>query len=364
MIRALVVQRYLYREILGTLAGVLAVLLLIFTSKHFVRYLSDAAAGLLPTSLILEILVYFILSSLVYMLPFALYISVLLALGRMYQDNEVTAMEACGIGLPEILRGVVGFAAVFSLSVAVLSLWIAPVAEQQQLRIRSQAESESEFGLIAAGRFHPILEGRGVFYAEEVSDDRRVMRNVFVQVQGGEKLDVFSAETGSMTLDRNTGDQYVILHDGYRYEWLPGGQGYRIHQYETSGVRIFRRDADTESASRGAKPTIALLQSDNSADAAELQWRISMPLSAVLLAILGGLLSRTSPRQGRFAKLLMALLAYAVYFNLMTVSQSWLKKGFIPEFVGMWWVHLAMAALVAALLTRRFRVRPRPAAVS
>ncbi len=355
------VNRYLSKEILGTLAGVLVVLLLIFTSKHFVRYLSEAAAGMLPTGLIFKILFFYIISSLIFMLPFALYISVLVALGRMYQDSEITAMEACGIGMPRITGKVASFALVFAALVAAMSMWVSPWAERQQNLIRVQARAESEVGLISAGRFHPILNGKGVFYAEQISDDQVAMKNIFIQVQGDEKLDVFSAASGSLTVDRATGDRFVVLRDGYRYEWLPGNAGYRIYKYKESGVRVFQPEAETGGDSRAAMSMGQLLHSSDPRDAAELQWRISMPISAILLALLGVALSRTNPRSGRFAKLLVALILYALYFNMMTVSQSWLEKGMISPVAGLWWVHLLLAALIAVILARQFGVKWRPA---
>lgn len=349
----LVVTRYLFREIAGTLVGVLFVLLLIFASKHFVRYLSDAAAGLLPTSLVLQILAYFLLSSLIFILPFAFYITVLIALGRLYQDNEITAMEACGVGIPRIMRSVAGFALLFAAGVAALSLWIAPWAESQQYAIRDQARAQSQLALVAEGRFHDILGGRGVFYVEELSDDKRRMTNVFVQIENEDKVDVFSARSGFLEVYPITGHRYVVLQDGYRYERLPDGR-FRIHRYEEGGVRVLEPEISRSGTPHPAKPTTALLDSDERRDQAEFQWRLSMPLSAVLLGILAVLLSRTSPRQGRFAKLFVALVIYAVYFNLMTLSESWIEKGELPAAIGMWWTHLVIVALIIWLMGRQF----------
>ncbi len=335
----MIIKRYLLKEISISTASVIGVLLIIFASKHFVRYMSDAAAGELPTYLIIKLLSLFTLASLVLMVPLALYIGVLISLGRMYKDSEMTAMHACGFGVPQVLHTVLLLALVLATLVGGISLWIAPWAEQQQYAIRDQAAVEAEFSFLEAGRFHEIRDGKGVFYIEHMSEDRRQMQNVFVFIEDEDKVDVFSARTGRHEVD-SSGYRYLILEDGFRYELLGANAGYRVHEYQESGIRITHMPIQAEVRPRVAWPTAALLEEDDLASQAEFQWRVAMPVSVIMVGLLSVLLSRSHHRQGRFGQLFFALLIYIAYIYLLMLSRTWIKHAVLPPNLGMWWVHV------------------------
>ncbi len=349
----MVIDRYLIREIGSALLAVLGVLLLIFMSKHFVRYMSDAAAGELPAYLIAQLLGLFTLAYLPLLIPFALFIAVLIAMGRLYKDSEMTALAACGIGIPRILQTALGLGLVTAVLVGVMSFWLAPWAERMQYELRDRAAMESEFSFLAPGRFHPVRGGGGVFYLENMSQDKRQMREVFVFLQDERGEAVFSAARAHQYLDPDSGSRYLVLEDGYRFERLAGEQGFRFYQYAASGVRVEPRLPDAAQRPRIAWPGSRLLEQGDAASWAELHWRIAMPVSALLLVLLAVLLSRTDPRQGRFGKLFLALLVYIAYFYLLTLGRAWLKDGLIPLSLGLWWAHGLALALVVILLGRQ-----------
>ena len=350
----MIIDRYLFKEIIYSLLAVLSVLLLIFVSKHFVRYMSDAAAGELPTYLIFQLLSLFTLSYLVMIVPFALYLAVIITFGRLYKDSEITAAEACGLGIPRIMQSTFYLSLILCAIVGTLSLWVAPWAEEQQYLIRDQAKSESEFGFIAAGRFHEIRKGNGVFYVESFSDDNKTMHNVFVQLQNGDKMDVFSAPSGYMELDKETGAQFIVLKNGYRYEELPDNEGYRLHEYESSGVKIAHQTVVSNVQKIIAQSTSLLMENGSNEAKAEIHWRLAMPISCVLLTLMAVLLSHTNPRQGRFSKLFVALVAYIAYVYLLMLTKNWLKNGDIPMELGMWWIHFLALLCVFYLAAKQF----------
>lgn len=398
----MIIDRYLFKEIIVSLVSVVTVLLLIFSSKHFVRYMSDAAAGELPTSMIFQLLSLFTLSYLVLIVPFAIYLSVIITLGRLYKDNEITAAEACGLGLPRIIQSIFYLSLFLSLIVGILSLWVAPWAEAEQYNIRDQARAESEFGFIAPGRFHEIRDGRGVFYIEDIDDDTGEMSKVFVYLQEDGKTDVFSSLTGYMELDEDSGSHFIMLENGFRFEVLASNniddevenkekaennindgiaekekakekktnkekvergkleknkvevEGYRLHDYQKSGIRITQQVVSSGNVKIIERSTASLIGDDSPEAQAELHWRIAMPVSCVLLTIMAVLLSKTNPRQGRFGKLFVALLAYIAYVYVLMLTRSGLKNGDIPLALGMWWVHVLAVIFIVILMGNQF----------
>ncbi len=345
----MIIERYIRRELGRTLGAVLAVLALIYASNRFVRFLAEAAAGKLASDAILELLALKAVGHVVLLMPLALFLAVLLALGRLYRDSEVVAMSAGGVGLRRILLGVGWFSLLFAAIAALLSLYVAPELAALQDSVRKRAEKEAVVAAVLPGRFRPIGGGR-VLYVEAVDRDSGLFRNVFVEVAGAAGgREVLVARRAYRREEGARGAGYMLLEDGYRYRGEPGEAGFVITRFERHAVRI---DEGTEGGLRKAEsvPTVVLLASGEPRDAAELQWRISLPLAALLLGLMAVPLARTTPHQGRYARLLTALLIYFIYNNALGVARKLVERGDLAPGIGLWPVHLLVVVGIAALL--------------
>ena len=349
----MIIDRYLIKETIISWLSVLLVLLLIFCSKHFVRYMSDAAAGELPTSMIIQLLSLFTLSYLVLIIPFAFYLAIVITLGRLYKENEITAAEACGIGIPRITKSIFYLSLTLAILVAGLSLWVAPWAEYKQYEIRNEAKSEAEFAFIAPGRFHEIRGGRGVFYVESIASGSGIMRNIFVQLQEQNRTDVFTAPAGSLRKNEATGDYFLVLKQGFRYEQLENGE-HRRYKYAESGIRIYQSSRTLGTDKIIAQPTLKLFSMEGKESIAELQWRFSMPIACVMLGLIAVLLSRTGPREGRFGKLFVSLIVFIVYIYALMLNKNGVARGDIPIYLGTWWVHILAGFYIYYLARQQF----------
>jgi lipopolysaccharide export system permease protein len=161
---------------------------------------------------------------------------------------------------------------------------------------------------------------------------------------------VISADSAYRMTDSDSGDDYLVFVDGYRYEGKPGDVDYRIMKFDQLGVRIEFPGKSTPSSKRSAIPTAELLESTDIKEIVELQWRLSVPLSVMVLVFLAVPLSRMSPRKGRYGGLVLPVLVFIIYFNLMGTAKAWVEQGAIPPVIGIWWVHLLPVALAVVLL--------------
>lgn len=348
-----IINRYLIKEVLYTLFAVAPVLLLIFLSSRFVQYLADAASGKFPVDIVFGLLGLKSISVFPLVLPLVFFLSIVLALGRLYKDSEMTALAACGIGPLQILRIILPAALGVAVLVAFLSLLAGPWAQGQSNQVKERGEKGMEISTIVAGRFKESSRGDHIFYAEKISTDARLMDDVFIQSRQHGKLNILSSENANKYIDKKTGDQFLLLENGTRYELSPDHTDYSITRYEKYFVRFHQEELLPVDDKREARTTSALLNSGSIKDIAELQWRISMPISALVLALLGVLLARTTPRQGRYAKLFVAILVYIIYNNMMGVARSWIDSGVISPLLGMWWVHALMVLAIAGLYVRQ-----------
>ncbi|MEM7407164.1 MAG: LPS export ABC transporter permease LptF [Pseudomonadota bacterium] len=366
--RKYIIERYVAREALLNFLAVISVLLLIYVSNRFIRFLAEAAAGDIDSQVILELLVLKLTANSVLLLPLALYVGVLLALGRLYRDSEVVAMHAGGIGFTTLLRAIGALAVVFAGLTAILSLYVAPAAAERADSLTSEARSDSEMTGLYPGRFKEFSDGDQIIYAEDVAVGQNRMETVFVQVRRDNALDLVFARTAHQFLDSTTGDRFMVLESGYRYEGHPGAPNFVIHEFKTHGVRIRKREVSEEYRPLEVLSLTELLASDTYTHLAELQWRLSVPISAFVLALLAVPLSRTSSREGKYGKLFVAVLIYFIYTNLMSISQKAVERGELTPLVGVWPVHVLMLLVVLCMVfvasggwsRLRARMRRRP----
>jgi lipopolysaccharide export system permease protein len=349
-VRRFIIERYIIREALANFFAVVAVLLLIYLSNRFVRYLAEAAAGELDSGVILELLLLKLTANSVILLPLSMYLGILLALGRFHRDNEIIALQAGGVGNRHLVRAVVSLSLVFAMGVGAMSMWVAPLAADNVAELTRKARNDSDVTGLYPGRFKEFGGGDHIIYVREVSASRAELTDVFVQMRRDDGLDIVYAKTGRQFIESRTGDRFMVLSDGHRYEGSPGSADFVVHAFETHGVRIKKKVGEAAERQLESMSMGELLDGGSHTHFAELQWRISMPLAAVLLAVLAVPLARTSPRSGKYGKLFTAVLVYFVYSNCLSIAQKAVERGELDPFIGVWPVHGIMAIAVAIVL--------------
>tara|TARA_Y100001951_G_scaffold39413_1_gene31161 strand:- start:475 stop:1605 length:1131 start_codon:yes stop_codon:yes gene_type:complete len=355
-VSGLIVFRYLSRELLITMSAVSAVLLVIIMSGRFIKYLAQAAQGVLDPGVLLLIMGFRLPGFLQLILPLGLFLGILLAYGRLYLESEMTVLSATGMSQRRLLVYSLAPAALVAALVGWLSLGLAPQGIAEVERILSQQDSLTEFDTLVPGRFQTLRGGSRVTYTRELSADRSELGGVFISEtnvsrQTGKEsgLSVLVAESGRQEIQPD-GSRYLILENGYRYDGNPGQADYRAIQYDTYGVLLPKPEVSMELSEREALPTLELLGSDNIRHRTELQWRFSLPLLVFVVTVLAVPLAKVNPRQGRFLKLLPAILLYMTYLALLIAVRGALDKGRIPMALGLWWVHGLFLAIGLLML--------------
>jgi lipopolysaccharide export system permease protein len=229
-----------------------------------------------------------------------------------------------------------------------------PQADGQAQLLRQSALKEAQFGKLDAGRFEAFSGGDAVFYAERV-DAEGVLHNVFVQRESAGQIEVALADTATYSKAAPNGVHLVTLFNGRRYEGFPGRDDFRVIEFREHGIPISTPTDAAGTQDPDTKPTRDLLGSDAPSDIAQLQYRTSTPIMALVLTLVAVPLSRLRPRQGRYARVGFAIVVYVVYSNLLSAAKVWLEKGDLPPAVGVWWVHAAALALGLYLVMREAR---------
>lgn len=372
----MIISRYLLKEVFGALIAVTFVLLLVFICNQFVRYLSYAASGKVGAHILLQLLGLEIPNLLALLLPLGIYLGLIFTYGRLYADNEIRVMQASGFTTQQLFVITSGLAILVTMVVSILTLWVNPyVALEKDKLITQSIAAENLINNLMPGRFQVIntADTQRVVYVEKVTRNHKEAQNLFFAEQKAtNKADdnlniwsVLSAAKGYQTRDHANHDRFVVATDGFRYEGAPGHNNYKIIEFSKYAVRLPDHVNGLQHQLQEVIPTGVLWRNyQNQQNAAELQWRFSIPLSAFLLGILALPLSKTRPRQGRYAHLLPAILIYVVYINLLFVGRDWMMqdKTWVSA-LGLWWVHgllIMMIGFIACIQSGKIRFARMP----
>ncbi|MCU0538727.1 MAG: LPS export ABC transporter permease LptF [Desulfobacterales bacterium] len=358
----MILQRYIITEIIKPTAAILFVLIAIFASYTAVTYLAEAVVGALPPATVGLLILLKIGMALEVLLPTTFYLSVVIALGRLYKDSEMTAFASCGVGMGGVLKPVIALALPLALAAAGASLLIRPAAYEQIYRILDQAKNEFDISRLVSDHFLVMDSGRLVFFADRVGEGGEGADQVFIRLADGNQRQVITAGGMTQVQAERGGRRSLVFRDGTFHQFSSDGGGGRVTRFERAEYPLPVESPSGDRHRRKAVATERLLGSPRLEDIAELQWRLSTPLSTLLLAMLGVPLSRSDPRKGKYANLGLAVLIFAFYYQLFVIAKTWVEKGLVPPVMGIWWVPLLLALLAAVLLWKTGEVfwrRPR-----
>jgi lipopolysaccharide export system permease protein len=353
----LIFQRSLLREFANTGLAVFVILLAITVTTQLIRMLGWAAQGMIPTDGVLILLGLAALRYLPILLSLTLFISVLAALTRSYRDSEMVVWFASGRSLAAWLKPVLVYAIPFVLLIGLLSLALSPWAVRKAEEFRHQLDNRDDVAAISPGVFKESKHADRVYFVEKLTENLSMVANIFVHSKQNEKSGVMVAARGYAET-RPNGDRFLVLLNGRRYEGTPGSAEYKITEFERYAIRIETEEAAKYFPSSSSAPTRELLDERSPRNLGELVWRCGIPVSALLLSLLAVPMSFVNPRAGRSLNLILAVLLYMIYSNLLSISQSWVMQERLPPLVGGTLVHFGMLGLLVILLWRRISVVP------
>ncbi len=344
----LIIRDYVIKEVIRTFTGVFMVLFFIILSTQLLRSLSAVAEGKIALDFLFSLIFLKNVESLTLILPLTLFLAILLALSRLYKDSEMVALSTCGVGPGSLLKSILIVLCSFVFLEAGLSMVLAPWASSKMQYAEELFKAEADIELITPGQFNMIDNGLRVLYTEKMPEPTR-LENIFLHVEDGEKSSVMASDIADIVIDNKQGARYIVFQNGNRYDGIPGSLDYRIIKFKVYGVLLEGKGVSDIILDRSAVPSVELLNSDNLNYKAELQWRISQIFMMILLAMIAVPLSKTAPRQGRYAKMAVAILLYIVYSNLLVVAMNWVRKGVVDPLIGLWWVHVIFLLLFLIL---------------
>jgi lipopolysaccharide export system permease protein len=330
------------------------VLLLIISSSRFAHYLSKAVTGELDAQAVLVIIVNLFPAYLSTLLPLGGFLGVLLTLGKLSVDNELTVLFSNGVSQRQLVQIILVPLSILAMLVAVLSLWIAPQTSLTVEEILYQQSHTTEFDNVVAGRFQGNIE-RQVIYAQALSEDRQQLLNVFVfnRPQASAAPVLIKATSARQVFDETYQARYLLLKQGSRTEGEPGQLDYTVTNFEELAVRLYTQELEINITRGFTLPTLMLLGSNNADHRAQLYWRISLPLMTLIVSFIAIALGQVNPRKGRFTWLLPAILVYFIYLSALTSLRDDMSRAIANADIKIVLLHIVFLLLGLALLFGR-----------
>ena len=320
------VEHYIMRGTRRLVLIIVGFLIFIFASYSAQRYLTEAANGTLALDVVLDIVFYKVLIALEMLLPVGLYVSVGVTLGQMYTDSEITAISAAGGSPGRLYKAVLYLAIPLSIFVTLLSMYGRPWAYTQIYQLEQQSQS--------------------------VDQDNNRLTDALIYTSSANRTRIFRARSVDV-VDPSPEKPTVMLHNGTAY--LLDHQGRDDNEQIYRNLQLHLKPLDqSPNVKRKAKSVTELARSAFPADHAELQWRQSRGLTALLMALLAISLSRIKPRQGRFSTLLPLTLLFIAIFYGGDVCRTLVANGAIPLIPGLWLVPGLMLMGLLMLVARDF----------
>lgn len=333
----------------GSFLAVTGVLLAILLVYQGGAVLARAAELQYPSSVVLRLFAMGALQNVTLLLPFGLLLAVVLALGRLYSDNELFAAQACGLDFRRCQQVVLLVALPVVALAALITLLLAPRAAVAESALRAAALRSALSVPIQAGQFRSLGGGSTVVYARGVARDGE-LQDVFIKRGVGDTVEATVARRARMIVSPDGLSQTITLQEGERLEGAPGTGNWRIVRFARQSIPLVLPAAKPGSVRRSELSSASLLGSVQPGERAELQTRLGWPLMTLVVALLALPLGRLRPRQSRFARIWLAVLVFALYANLLQVAALWLERGVTPAWLGLWWVHALVAVVGGVLL--------------
>lgn len=361
----MIFQRALRRELVSTAGAVFTTLFTITITVMLIKILGQAAGGKVSSQDVVALIGFSALRYLSIILILTGFISVLVVVTRSYQDSEMVVWFASGLSLRRWIKPVLMFAMPILIVIALLSFFAAPWASRQSAEYRERFEKREDIARVAPGKFQESASADRVFFVEGTSGDATHVRNVFVNTNRNGRDSLVVAKEGTVVVDE-AGDKFLVMNQGRRYDNLTTPEDLRVTMFERYGVLVASESQTTlGTLSAASLPTAVLLANLNNFNAAELLWRGSQPLMGLLLMLLAIPLGFVNPRGGRSANLLIALLVFIIYSNMVSVFQTSVQQQRLTLAMGWWPLHLTAAILILLLFAWRLMINsPRhPAAM-
>ena len=347
------ITRYILSNLILVFFAIFFIISLLVFGNQFVLTAQEAIEYSIPIKELTPLLGFNMLRDIPIILELSLFLAIIITFSRLYKNSEAVVMNSIGLGDKSFIRIIQPIVILSFIIVFILTIYIVPWAKQQKSYTEDVTVNASEFSFITEGKFESFKSGNIVFYASEASKassgTEQNMEEIFIYAFDDNNSIVVLADEGTKYIDSESKSTYLRLKDGVRYEGLPGDKNINILDFDLYDLEIISgeiQDSLVNFTKVEEKTTLILIKEGGAPGNAELQWRLSQPISILILSVIGVFLGKTSPRTGKGINLLAGVLVFMIYNNALLVAKTSIESGQLNPFIGLWSVHLFFVVML------------------
>jgi lipopolysaccharide export system permease protein len=342
-----IISRYLLKSLLTFLVAIFFIIGLIVFGNQFVLIVQESVEHGIPFQELMPIIGFNMLRDIPVIFSLSLFLAIIISISQMYKSSEAVVMNSVGIGDKGFIYYIQPIVILSFIVVFILTIYTVPWAKQQKSYAEDETVNASEFSFITEGKFESFKNGEIVFYASESSlvdnDGEQNMEEIFIYVSNEESPVIVLAAEATKYSDSSNQSIYLRLKDGVRYEGLPGDLNVKILNFDQYDLEIVSGEVQQSLSNFSEieeKKSIDLLANRSLLANAEMQWRFSQPLSILILSVIGVLLGKSSPRNGKGINLLIGVVIFMIYNNGLLIAKTTIENGELSPLIGLWSVHI------------------------
>ena len=344
-----IISKYLLKNLIVILIAIFLIISLIIFGNQFVMTAQKSVEHGIPLSELMPIVGFNMLRDLPIILSLSFFLSIIISISQLYRNSEAVVMNSFGIGDRNFMNLIKPLAIVIFLFIFSLSMYAVPWAKNQKSLTEDVTVNASDFSFITEGKFESFKNGEIVFYASDSSSisnsGEQNMEEIFIYVSNKDSPIVVLAAEATKYTDSKNESIYLRLKDGLRYEGLPGDENVNILNFDKYDLEIVSGEVQKSLSNFSEieeKTSIDLFLEGGLLANAEIQWRLSQPISILILSIIGVLLGKTSPRTGKGVNLLFGVIIFMLYNNGLLVAKNSIESGQLIPLIGLWSIHILM----------------------
>ena len=345
-IKLTIIEKYILKSFVYSFLAVISVLLLVIVGRLFIKLLEYVVEGRFEIEMIFSLLLLSSAKSLILLLPFAIMIGLLISLSKLYRDSEIYALKASG-NYRTIFTKIFYLVATPSfLIIFLLNMFASPYLITEIQKKKIEAASTSEIGLTSPGKFIQMKDKDWIIFVEAVENN--ISKRIFIKSSDNNKISIETAEEGSEYVELGT--RSLVLKNGQRYTGTPGTGNFQVMKYDQHEIKLLNTSPDFSLNYRMKSIFDLIFDKNKALSSAEIQWRLFAPISVIILILFAFIFGDVPPRKNKYSNLLLGIIVYFIYSNLVIVSVNQIQKeSLLFLFIGTWWVHIS-AALTCYIL--------------
>jgi len=354
------IAKYIRHNLVTLFFAIIFIIGLVLFGNQFVLMVQESVERGIPLQELTPLMSFNMIRDVSLILSLSLFLAIILTISQLYKNSEAVVMNSMGLSDKHFIVFIQPLVLLSFVIIFFLTVYAVPWAKQQKNIMEEETKNAPEFSFITEGEFEVFKQGEIVFYASESKSldtiEEQNMEEIFIYAFDNEKPVIVLASEAKKYIDSESESIYLRLKDGVRYQGIPGNENINILNFDLYDLEIVSGELQKSIVNYTkieGKSTLDLIKEGGRYANAELQWRLSQPITVLILSVIGVFLGKTSPRGGNGVNLLIGVIVFMLYYNGLLVAKSAIELGQMDPIIGLWGVHLLMVLLL--LLLYQFR---------